>query len=130
VRSELRIQAPEPVVGQWDRSRLEQVVTNLVDNALKYGPGKPLELHLQVRDGLAVLTVSDQGIGIEAHNLTRIFNRFERAVSERNYGGLGLGLYISREIVEAMGGSIRVESQPSVRTSFTVELPCAPTPAG
>jgi PAS domain S-box-containing protein len=126
VRSELRVQAPRPVVGQWDRSRLEQVVTNLVDNALKYGPGMPVELRLQARGDRAVLSVTDQGIGIEAGNLARIFNRFERAVSERNYGGLGLGLYISREIVEALGGTIRVESQPSVRTTFTVELPLGP----
>jgi signal transduction histidine kinase len=129
VRSELRVHAPRPVVGHWDRTRLEQVVTNLVDNALKYGPGKPVELRVQAHEDRAVLRVTDQGIGIEAANLARIFNRFERAVSERNYGGLGLGLYISREIVEALGGTIRVESEPSVRTTFTVELPFGPDAA-
>jgi len=109
--------------GQWDPGRLEQVVTNLLDNALKYGPGKPILLQLRAEPGQAVLTVTDHGIGIEPAYLGRIFERFERAVSDRHYGGLGLGLYITRELVHAHGGTIRVQSEPGVRTAFTVELP-------
>ena len=68
-------------------------------------------------------------IGIDPERLPQIFGRFERAVSERHYGGLGLGLYITRQIVEAHGGSIRAESTPGVRTVFTVELPLSPPPS-
>jgi signal transduction histidine kinase/PAS domain-containing protein len=121
------------VVGHWDRLRLEQVVTNLVDNAIKYGAGKPVQVRVQVRDNRALLHVRDEGIGIAPEYLPRIFGRFERAVSERHYGGLGLGLYITRTIVEAMGGHIEVESRPNEGSLFTVELPLkqgsAPTAA-
>ncbi|HLK99410.1 MAG TPA: ATP-binding protein [Myxococcaceae bacterium] len=111
------------VVGHWDRLRLEQVVTNLVDNAIKYGAGKPVRVRVQVGESRALLQVRDEGIGIAPEYLPRIFGRFERAVSERHYGGLGLGLYITRTIVEAMGGHIGVESKPGEGSVFTVELP-------
>ncbi|RYZ45528.1 MAG: ATP-binding protein, partial [Myxococcaceae bacterium] len=115
----------------WDRPRLEQVVVNLVDNAIKYGQGRPIDIRLETRDGHAVLTVRDQGIGIAAESLPRLFGRFERAVSERHYGGLGLGLYITRTLVEAMGGTVRVESQLGQGAVFTVDLPLrAEQPAG
>jgi len=111
------------VMGHWDRLRLEQVVTNLVDNAIKYGAGKPVRVQVQVGESRAQLQVRDEGIGIAPEYLPRIFGRFERAVSERHYGGLGLGLYITRTIVEAMGGHIGVESKPGEGSVFTVELP-------
>jgi PAS domain S-box-containing protein len=124
--SDLRVELPERLEGLWDRLRLEQVVTNLVDNAIKYGAGKPIHLHLGEAAGRATLRVRDEGIGIEPGKLTRIFERFERAVSERNYGGLGLGLYITRTLVEAMGGSIQVKSECGQGAAFTVELPVEP----
>jgi signal transduction histidine kinase/CHASE1-domain containing sensor protein len=121
--SPLRVQAPQALAGSSDRMRLEQVVENLLTNAVKYGAGKPIHVRLEEQSGRVVLVVQDQGIGIAPEHQARIFGRFERAVSERNYGGLGLGLYITRTIVEALGGSIRVHSQPGQGALFTVELP-------
>lgn len=122
--SKLEVKLEEDIVGLFDRSRLEQVVANLLSNALKYGAGKPVTVKL-VRDrpGYALLTVSDQGIGVPYERQAQIFDPFERAVSSRNYGGLGLGLFIVRKIVTAMGGRIWVTSQPGRGSTFSVELP-------
>jgi signal transduction histidine kinase/CHASE1-domain containing sensor protein len=123
----------EPVSGRWDRSRLDQVVTNLLSNALKYGPGAPVVVRVERARDRALLTVQDRGIGISEPDQRRIFHRFERAVSQRNYGGFGLGLWIVREIVEALGGVVRVESAPGIGSIFTVELATglrAASPAG
>ncbi len=123
-RCALTVKIPdEPIVGKWDAARLDQVTTNLISNAIKYGGGKPVEVELSRHDGHAALSVKDHGIGISPTDQERIFERFERAVSERHYGGLGLGLWISRQAVGAMGGRIRVESTPRVETSFIVEIP-------
>jgi PAS domain S-box-containing protein len=122
-RSSLSIIAEESVVGIWDRFRLEQVVTNLLSNAIKFGLGRPIEIRIRARSGRAIFTVKDHGIGIEPEVLPRLFQPFERGVSDRHYGGLGLGLHIAKTIVEAMRGSIRVESSPDTSTVFTVELP-------
>jgi len=108
--------------GWWDRTRLEQVVANLLANALRYGQGKPVDLTVRAHDGEAFLQVKDRGIGIAPEARKRIFERFERA-SSRNFGGLGLGLYIVRQIVEAHGGTIGVESELGVGSTFTVKLP-------
>jgi signal transduction histidine kinase len=113
-------------VGQWDRLRLEQVVTNLLSNALKYGAGKPVHITVDSDGARAWLTVRDEGIGIAPDDLERIFGRFERAVSERHYGGLGLGLYVTRQFLQAMGGTVKAESVPGQGATFTVELPLAP----
>lgn len=121
--SQLVLRAPEPVIIWSDRLRLEQVVTNLLTNALKYGAGKPVELHVQGDTTTTQLIVRDQGIGIAPEHLERIFVRFERAVSARNYGGLGLGLYIAQQIVQALGGSIHVTSELGAGSTFMVELP-------
>jgi signal transduction histidine kinase/DNA-binding response OmpR family regulator len=112
--------------GYWDRLRLEQVVTNLLSNALKYGGGKPVTVTLALDDSQAVLTVQDQGIGIAPDKQERIFERFGRAVTEREFGGIGLGLYITRQIVEAHGGRIAVSSVSGGGSTFTVTLPVAP----
>ncbi|MFO7178062.1 MAG: ATP-binding protein [Pseudomonadota bacterium] len=125
----LEIHAPSPVVGRWDRMRLEQVISILVSNAIKYGPGKPVEIRAEARDDAARLTVRDYGIGIAQADLSRIFERFERAVSARHYGGLGLGLYIARQIVDAHSGSIGVSSEPGAGATFTVVIPLEPKPA-
>ncbi|MFN7133814.1 MAG: ATP-binding protein, partial [Myxococcales bacterium] len=129
VQSPLVLEAEGPVSGTWDRLRLEQVVTNLVSNALKYGPGKPVRVRVGAVESGAVLEVSDEGIGIAPEALPRIFDRFARGVSDRHYGGLGLGLYISRQIVDAMHGSIEVHSERGKRTVFRVVLPRDPEPA-
>ncbi|WP_437941063.1 ATP-binding protein [Sorangium sp. So ce341] len=115
--------AEAPVVGMWDRARLEQVVTNLVLNAIKYGRGKPIEISVAAEGEMARLVVADRGIGIDASCVPYIFERFERGVSAQHYGGLGLGLYISRQIVNAHGGSIRVESELGAGAAFIVDLP-------
>jgi PAS domain S-box-containing protein len=119
----LTVDAPAPVVGAWDRARLEQVVTNLLSNAGKYGRGQPIAVTLTGTGDRARLVVRDQGIGIAPEHLGRIFERFERAVSAHNYGGLGLGLYIVRQIVEAHGGTIAVTSTPGAGSTFVVDLP-------
>ncbi|MCY1079844.1 sensor histidine kinase [Archangium lansingense] len=124
----LVLRADAPVVGRWDRSRLEQVVTNLLDNAIKYGARAPIEVTVALEDGTAVLTLGDRGIGISPDRLPFIFGRFERAVSSRHYGGLGLGLYIVRQIVELHGGTIHVESIPGQGSTFTVRLPLSFSP--
>lgn len=125
-KSEVHLRMDGAVVGRWDRLRLEQLVTNLVSNAFKYGAGKPVTISAAVSEGNAHITVEDQGIGIAPGDHERIFGRFERAVSVRHYGGLGLGLFIARQVVEAMGGSIRVESALGQGAKFTVQLPLEP----
>jgi signal transduction histidine kinase/CHASE1-domain containing sensor protein len=122
---ELRIDLSS-AIGFWDRMRLDQVVTNLLGNAIKYGAGAPIDVRVQADDGRAVLTVKDRGIGISEADQRRIFQRFERAVSQRNYGGFGLGLWIVRQMVEAQGGTVRVESAPGEGSTFTVELETGP----
>jgi signal transduction histidine kinase len=121
--SRLTLDAPERLETESDRLRYDQVVTNLVDNAIKYGDGKPIRVRLSAEPGWAVLTVLDEGIGIDPAKLDVIFGRYERAVSERHYGGLGLGLYISRTVVEAMGGTISADSERGVGSKFEVRLP-------
>ncbi len=126
VRCSFTLEAPALVVGHWDRMRLEQVIDNLLSNAMKFGPGQPIHLAVTKDSGCARLTVRDFGKGIAPEDQGRIFERFERAVSEENYGGFGLGLWISREVVQAHGGHISVESAPGQGATFTVELPLTP----
>jgi PAS domain S-box-containing protein len=121
------IDAGAPVHGRWDRSRLEQVLTNLLANAMKYGEGKPIEIVVEREGATAALCVRDHGIGIDEERQAEIFDRFERAVSVQHYGGLGLGLYIVRRIVEAHGGGVSVRSVPGQGATFTVRLPIDPS---
>ena len=121
--SVVTVLADGEVVGRWDRLRLGQLFTNLLGNAIKYAPGKPIEVAVERKGGEAHLSVTDHGMGIEPEQVERIFGRFERAVSSRNYGGLGLGLYISQQIVQAHGGRIEVASTAGKGCTFMVKLP-------
>jgi len=125
---ELKVSAPGPVAGRWDRSRVQQIVENLLSNALKYGAGQPVEASAATVSGRARLRVADRGIGIEPQHQARIFERFERAVSPQHYSGLGLGLYIVRRTAEAMGGQVGVSSRPGQGAVFTVDLPAEGPP--
>ena len=115
--------------GRWDRLRLDQVLTNLLLNAIKYGRGRPV--HVRARtDGLLVhVEITDEGIGVTSENTLRIFDKFERAVPA-HYGGLGLGLFIARQIVEAHEGRVEVESVPGVGSTFRVTLHRLPSGSG
>jgi signal transduction histidine kinase len=121
--STLSLSLAPGVVGEWDRFRLEQVVTNLLSNAIKFGLGRPIEIALAAAEGRAHLSVLDHGIGVEPEARERIFLPFERNVSSRNYGGLGLGLHIVKTIVGALGGTACAGGEPGVGTIFTVVLP-------
>lgn len=120
---EVRLDLPEHLPGEWDRLRIEQVVTNLLTNAMKFGAGKPIEISAFAMGDSRILQVRDHGIGVSEEDQPRIFNRFERAVSQRHYGGLGLGLFIVRQIVEGHGGTIRLESKIGEGSKFIVSLP-------
>jgi signal transduction histidine kinase len=109
--------------GRWDRVRIAQVVRHLLANAMKFGRGKPVEVELEVQRDTAVLQVRDHGIGIAPERVEGLFQRFERAVSVTHYGGLGLGLYRVRRIVEAHGGEVTVKSVPGQGATFRVHLP-------
>jgi PAS domain S-box-containing protein len=123
-RCELVLSPPSgPVRGRWDPLRLEQVFNNLLSNAIKYGKGRPVEVAVEGDARRARFSITDHGIGIAATDHGRIFERFERAVSGRNYGGLGLGLWICRQIVDGMSGTIKLESAPGDGATFIVELP-------
>jgi signal transduction histidine kinase len=125
----LEVQAGASVRGRWDQLRLEQVVSNLLANAVKYGAAHPIEIEVEPVEHNVRLTMRDHGIGMSPQDAERVFERFERAVSVRNYGGLGLGLYIARQIVEAHGGQISVDSHLGQGATFTVVLPVEPGPA-
>ena len=126
-----RAQKGSPVRGRWDRSRVDQIITNLVSNAIKYGGGKPISITVAGGDGDgdggegggARVVVVDQGIGVAPSDHLRIFERFERAVTRSHYSGMGLGLWISRRIAEAMGGRVTLESELGRGARFTLWLP-------
>ncbi len=115
--------SPGPVIGRWDRLRLEQVVSNLVSNAMKYGYGGAISVSIEATSDLARLAVRDSGIGIAANDHERIFERFERAASVECSTSLGLGLWVVRQVVSALGGTVRVDSSLGAGATFTVELP-------
>ncbi|MBZ4401199.1 hybrid sensor histidine kinase/response regulator [Myxococcus sp. MISCRS1] len=112
-----------PALLMGDRLRLEQVISNLLANAFRYGDGKPIWLTVEEHPDALWLSVTDQGIGIAKQDQSRIFNRFERASSTGRADGLGLGLFIAREIVVAHGGTLTVESEPGQGATFHVTLP-------
>lgn len=126
----LRLDAPLPVKGLWDGLRLEQVVTNLVTNAIKYGRNQPVDVQVNGDEWQAFLRVQDRGIGMSSEERASLFRPYER-VGSREQPGLGLGLFIVNEIVAAHGGTVTVESQLDAGSTFTVALPRAvPPPVG
>jgi signal transduction histidine kinase len=122
-RCELSVELQPDVTDLWDRLALEQVLTNLISNAIKYGAGAPIHVQLSADDAAATLVVRDQGVGISAEAQQRIFHKFERAVKRSEYGGFGIGLWITRQIVEGLGGEIDVQSQAHHGSTFRVVLP-------
>jgi PAS domain S-box-containing protein len=121
--SPIRVETPGPVIGAWDRSAIDQVVTNLLSNAVKFGGGGAIDVGVERNGTTARVRVRDRGPGVAEADRQRIFERFERGVSERSYGGLGLGLWIARQIVVAHGGRIGVESSAGQGATFAFELP-------
>jgi signal transduction histidine kinase len=120
---EVRLRADAPVEGLWDKMRIEQAVTNLLSNAMRYARGEPIEVAVHEERSHLVTTVSDHGPGIPEPDLARIFGRFERATTARQRGGLGLGLYVAREIAIAHGGTLEAENLPTHGARFTLRLP-------
>jgi signal transduction histidine kinase len=121
--SSVDLTAEGPLTGEWDRSRLDQVVSNLLSNAIKFGLGRPIEIRLTGTAADVGLQIKDSGAGIPDDRREQIFTPFERELSVRNYGGLGLGLYIVRTIVNGLGGTLAVDSAPGSGSTFTVSLP-------
>jgi signal transduction histidine kinase len=121
--SQVTVSTSGPIIGNWDPFRIEQVVTNLLTNAIRYGNSKPIQFEVKLEGNVAVLVVRDHGIGIAKENQDRIFQRFERAIAANEISGLGLGLYIVRQILEMHGGSITVQSEIGQGSTFTVKLP-------
>jgi signal transduction histidine kinase len=113
------------LVGEWDEFRLEQVVMNLLTNALRYGGGKPVHVELARLPGAAEIRVRDEGVGIAPEDRARVFDQFVRVGDRLRTPGLGLGLYITRQLVQAHGGTISVESTPGAGSTFSVALPTA-----
>ncbi|MFZ2061542.1 MAG: PAS domain-containing sensor histidine kinase [Candidatus Binatus sp.] len=122
-KCEVRLTAPKAIRMQIDRFRLDEAIGNVISNAIKYGAGKPVTIDLKAKDGKAILVVQDRGIGIPEQDLSRIFGRFERTTISRNYGGLGLGLYIAKQVIEQHEGSIRAENRPGGGARIVIELP-------
>ncbi|KAA0987193.1 hybrid sensor histidine kinase/response regulator [Pseudomonas sp. ANT_J28] len=121
--SSVTLEAGQPVVGNWDEFRIEQVISNLLTNALRYGAKSPITVKVYSESGQARVEVRDLGIGISEENQKRIFQQFERVTAKHAVAGLGLGLFISEQIVAAHGGSITVESRIGEGALFRVCLP-------
>ncbi len=119
----LRLRADEPVIGLWDRFRVEQIVGNVLANAIRYGAGAPIELSVRADGSIATIEVRDRGIGIAPSDRARIFERFERASPRAHRGALGIGLWLAKRLTTAMDGTIEVESEPGEGALFRIRLP-------
>jgi signal transduction histidine kinase len=122
--SQIELKVSGPTVGDWDRSRIDQVLTNLVGNAVKYGGGAPITVAIASGGtGHVRLTVRDEGPGIAPEHQERIFGQFERAAPSESVPGMGLGLWLVRRIVTAHGGAVTLDSTPGQGATFSVVLP-------
>ena len=128
-RIEIQLTAPDGLRGRWDRISIEQIIGNLISNAIKYGDGKPVRICLEMEGARVRLEVKDEGIGISAEDQARIFGRFEQVVTGQHRTGFGVGLWLARALIEAHRGSISVRSAPGQGTVFTVWLPLDATSA-
>jgi signal transduction histidine kinase len=120
---EVRFERPAPVIGTWDRVRIEQICRNLLSNAIRYGAGRPIDIRLGSDDFFAVLEIRDHGVGIEKRHQQRIFDRFERGAIASRGGGFGVGLWVVKSVCLALGGTVSVESDVAKGAKFTVVLP-------
>jgi signal transduction histidine kinase len=120
---QIKLEAGQEIVGKYDKVRLEQAITNLITNAIKYGDKKPIEVKVYNTGGTGKILVKDQGIGIPFEQKDKIFSLFERATPAIKFEGLGVGLYITNQIVQAHHGKIHVESQENEGSTFVIELP-------
>lgn len=123
VESHITVKAEGAILGRWDKLRLEQLMVNLISNAIKYGSGEPITVSVESDKDTVTLRVKDNGVGISRKDQARIFEQFERASPTGNIAGLGLGLYIVKKIIEAHKGTIRLESEVGRGSEFIVELP-------
>jgi K+-sensing histidine kinase KdpD len=128
-RCELILDLDDLIIAKIDKLRFEQILVNLLTNAIKYAPGKPITITLKTDalDKKLILKVADMGVGISMEDQKRVFDRFERVDSHAAQGGLGLGLYIVKQIVSAHGGMIEMESQEGLGTTFIVKIPLIAT---
>jgi signal transduction histidine kinase len=130
-RSSIELDVEGGTVGYWDRLAVEQIVDNLLSNALKFGSGNPISLRLRSDGHLAWLDVQDRGIGMPPEQQERIFGRFEQVMSQHRGGGFGIGLWVAYRLATAMHGAIAVSSRVGAGSTFTVTLPItSPPPVG
>ena len=119
---DLTVSLDDQVSGDWDPQAVEQIVENLLSNALRYGAGKPVTISLLAQEAAARLEISDGGVGIAPEHHERIFERFQR-VPGTAAAGFGVGLWVSRELARAMSGDVTVTSAPGRGSTFTLHLP-------
>jgi signal transduction histidine kinase len=122
-RCALSLDIEGAIVGRWDRAKLDEIVTKFLTNAIKYGAGKPIAISVRRAAAEVTIEVSDQGIGISLPDQERLFRRFSRVAPSRNYGGLGLGLWLAKLLVEAMNGRVEVQSVLGIGSCFRALLP-------
>ncbi len=120
----INIEAKAPIIGRWDKIRIEQAITNLFSNAIKYGDGKPIDIKILNSGRVGKFIIQDRGVGIPSQDQKAIFDLFQRATRSSDGGhGLGVGLYVTSQIVRLHGGTIKVSSVPMKGSKFTIELP-------
>ncbi|RYZ86990.1 MAG: HAMP domain-containing histidine kinase, partial [Moraxellaceae bacterium] len=124
--SEILLRTEENVMGFWDEFRIEQIIVNLLTNALRYGNGKPIEVSLETTTDTAEINVLDRGIGIASSEQQRIFEKFERGGNQSVREGLGMGLYIAQQLAAVHNGTLEVASTPGEGATFTLKLPFTP----